>query len=716
MSHDKPTQTPDATDSLAPKLGPACVGLRADLEVHRHVFRGEPSYVLRDPVTLAVHRVSAEDYQIVAALDQNTALSDVLARLIAEGVLEDEDAEPFYRFILTLHSLGFLSLPVPDDKSLYERRLKKQRAQTMAKVMGFLFMQIPVWNPDAFLQRTAHLVSWAFSRWAVAIWCAVVGAAVVLLWQSRGAFFEPITNAFTPGRLLGMWFTLVFMKVLHEFGHAYACRRLGGEVPEMGVYLIAGTPCAYVDATSSWGFTRRRDRISVILAGMYVELFVAALAVFFWASTSSPTLQVIAFDIVLVAGIATILANLNPLMRFDGYYLASDFLEIPNLRSTAQGYTVSLLKRAAIGTPALHLPYGGGVRALLAVFGIASTVYKFTIVLGISALLATKALWLGIGLAAFYVGTELIKALRNIGVFLVHSDEAKQHRIRCGVLALFVFGALPACLVFLPVPSQVKATATAGREQESLVYPSIGGFLETVAVSEGQAVEEGSPIASLKNITIEEQAFEAAADFESSSIVSLSALTAEPSAARVSEIRRAASRAGVEHAQRQIEAGTLRVPHAGVVIDALGDSDLGRYIAPDTPVATVADGRWIVRAMVRAEVFAAVGLERGDEVAFRSAADPGVTHRAKVIRVTPAASKQLDNTAYTVESGGDVTISPTTGEASEGYFLVEAAIADPAGLAHGVSGRVRLGVSAEPIATRFWRSALRVMQRLERGS
>jgi putative peptide zinc metalloprotease protein len=703
------------SEALAPKLGVAHVGLRADIEVHRHVFRGEPSYVMRDPVTLAVHRVTPEDYQVVAAITNERPLADIFADLVAGGRLDQDDEESFYRFVLSLHSLGFLSLPVPDDKSLYERRMRKQRARRNAKLMGFLFMQIPVWNPDTFLERTGDLVKWVFSRPAMLVWAFVVSSALVLLWQSRGEFFQPLTTIFTPTRLIGLWFTLVGMKVLHEFGHAYACRLRGGEVPEMGVYLIAGTPCAYVDATSSWGFTRRLDRIAVILAGVYVELFVAALAVFVWVISPSAAVKVVMFDVVLVAGIATILANLNPLMRFDGYYLFSDLLEIPNLRSNAQRYCASLVRWVAVGTPPVDLPYDTGTKAFLAVFGIASAVYKFTIVMGISALLATKALWLGIGLAVFYAGGEIVKVLRATGNFLIHSEEAAQHRLRSSVLAITVFAVVPAALVMVPVPRPVKASATVGREVEAAQYPLLGGILESIDVTEGEQIEPGRALATVRNNDAVGMLADAVSAVDRARIRAVAALGGDPAEGLRFQSEARAGEARVEHLGRQFEAARLQAPLSGIVINTIGEQSVGRFVTPDTPIAVIADGRWLIRAMMRAEGFAALGLQVGDEIEFRSEDDPSVTHRASVLRITPAGSKALADTAYTVDAGGDVAISPVTGEADQAYFLVEAVAADPDGLSHGMTGRVRLGHTSEPLATTAWRAALRLLQRLEMG-
>ncbi|MEM8758341.1 MAG: hypothetical protein AAGF47_11230, partial [Planctomycetota bacterium] len=604
-------------DALAPRLRPAVVGMRSDLEIHRHVFRGVPSYVIRDPLTLAVHRVSAEDYQVVATLSGEKPLGEVFEEVCKLGVIDADDEESFYRFILSLHSLGFLNLPVQDNSTLYERREKKRQAKRTAKLMGFLFLQIPLWNPDAFLARTQHLVSWAFTRWAVAFWMVVVGCGLALLVSNWTEFFQPLGTIFTPERIAGLWITLVGMKVLHEFGHAYTCRIRGGEVPEMGVFLLAGTPAAYVDATSSWGFTDRKDRLAVVLAGVYVELFIAALAVFAWAVTDSVTVRIMAFDVVLVAGVATVLANLNPLMRFDGYYLASDLLEIPNLRGTSQSYTLSLVKRAALGTPVKFVPYGRWTKAFFVLFGTASSLYKITIVLGISALLATKAVWLGVGLATFYVGTELFKTLRGIGRFLIHSEEAAASRLRAAAVALAVFAVVPALVVLVPVPRSVKAAATVAREHEVVQYPSVDGFLESVAVSPGDTVEPSQVIATVRNDGLATTMSETVARLRRSSVLALAAVGEDQS-----EVVRRTHELEADESERdrllsKLESLKLSAASGGEVIDALGSSDVGRYVVPTEPIATLGSGEWTAPMLVPADAIS-IGLGRHGDVVVLS--------------------------------------------------------------------------------------------------
>ncbi|RNC81699.1 MAG: hypothetical protein ED559_07905 [Phycisphaera sp.] len=706
---------PSNPDALAPRLRQAQVGIRKDLEVHRHIFRGEVSYVFRDPMTLAVHKVSERDYQLCAAINEDKQLGAVFEELVERELVTQEDEEGFYQFILSLHGLGFLNLPVPDNESLYRRRQQKIKAKRTAKLMGFLFLQVPLVNPDTFLARTKHMVSWVFTKWAFAVWLIVVGSALLLLGKNWGEFFTPIGDVFTPERLLGMWFSLVVLKLIHEFGHAYACKLFGGEVPEIGAFFIAGTPCAYCDCTSSWGFTKRLHRLIVVLAGVYIELFIASLAIFIWAIAPSATVKLIAFDIVVVAGVATVLANLNPLMRFDGYYILSDVLEVPNLRSTAQRRAIELLKFLTIGVPMTPNRYSLGLNSFLVTFGVLSSLYKITIVLGISALLATKFLYLGIGLAVFYGGMEFYKAAKNVGNYLIHSEEAHSHRIRAGALATLVFAAAPAAIVFVPVPRPVIATGMVGLENEQSFYAGADGFVDAVHIFPGDKLKPGDPIATLNNPYSQDAVTTARHEYETSIKLAEAKLADDPAQAAIHRRSAESSLVRLERETDKLEKLSITSDDGAVVLQVLPQSREGSYLSQGDPIAQVGSGRWIIRGLVREASLANIRIGVNDEIQFRSASDPGETVHAKVTHVGRLGKREITQETLTAMGGGQIPISPVTGEANEPYFEIEAIIIGQPPVSYGVTGHLYLGTHSEPIATSLWRSGLRLLQKLEQN-
>ena len=232
--------------AIAARLGKTRVELRPDLDVSRHVFRGKPCYILQDPLTFQSHRFSIEDYRVLTSLSSDQDLCDTFLLLVRMGLLGEADEERFYRFVYSLHKKSLLKLPISDDGTLYKRHVARKRQKQKAAAKSVLFWRIPVWNPNRFLNRTMGAMRPFFSRTAFIVWALVVGTGSLMIFQNWSEFMAPTGDIFSGPNLPLLWITLIVLKVAHEFGHAYACKHYGGHVPEMGVFLIVFTPCAYV--------------------------------------------------------------------------------------------------------------------------------------------------------------------------------------------------------------------------------------------------------------------------------------------------------------------------------------------------------------------------------------------------------------------------------------------------------------------------------------
>ncbi len=474
---------------LVERLQNVQAGLRSDLEITRHVFRGCPYYVVRDPLTFQTHQFSLSDYGILIALDNTITLDEVFESLVATAVLEQDQQEDFYQFVLTLHRLGFLALPISDSRLLYQRFERRQVAARWRQVSGILFLRIPLVNPDAFLQRTAGFVRPLFTRAAFALWVALMVACVWILMLRWDSFGSPMQSLLATNNLLFLWFALIGLKVIHEFGHAYACKIFGGKVPEMGAFLIAFTPCAYVDASASWGFSTTRKRVIVSLAGMYFESIIAALALLYWNWSQDAWLSSCAHQIVILSSAVTVGFNINPLMRYDGYYVLSDLVGIPNLRQRSVEFVQNLAKHWVLGLPVPPCAEPRRIRWLLFVYGVSASVYKVTLVLAICGMIAMKFYLLGVGLAIFFMVSVVGTAARRLLVYLWKSPETQPVRLRAVAVSLLVIVLVPLAVVALPVPGIVVLEGIVQTADDRVVYAQSGGFLQPVALTAGQIVD-----------------------------------------------------------------------------------------------------------------------------------------------------------------------------------------------------------------------------------
>lgn len=710
-----PTSHPSLPSlSLAARLGTAQVGVREDLDVSRHLFRGEPSYVVRDPVTFASHRFDPADYEILVRVRAHHTLGDIFDELCAAGKANPVDAERFYQFIMELHRLGFLRLPLTDDKLLYRRFLNKERAKRRALLGSLLFLRVPLWNPNAFLDRTMHWARPLFTPAAFVLWLVLIVAAGYVLWMRHADFIEPLQGLLVTHNLALMWLTLIVLKTFHEFGHAYACKHFGGHVPEMGAYFILFTPCAYVDATACWGFPRPRDRVIVCLAGMYVESILAAIATFVWATTGPSLTHSIAHKAIFLAGVITVLFNINPLMRYDGYYVLSDVLGIPNLRARANAFLFAVLKRVFLGLPVGDREPGFRLRMTLLLFGTAAALYRVTLLFAIAAVFVSKAFLLGMVLAIGYLAKALFGTARRLMDYLWHAEETapvRAHAVAMGVLVLVV---LPAASVFVPIPSRIYARGVVAAEAETTVHTRQPGFVTAVHSAWGSPVASGQVLADLQNDALQESIAQAQADIAAAQTRRDAFLLKEPTRALQEEHRLAALRTTLyERVQHQSEL-RITAPVSGKLITGLHARQIGTFLPEGSPVALLASGLWRVKAILDEDEYARARPRIGDRVEFRAVGDAGPTRTGCVVEVAPAGSRAISLTALTQLAGGDVAVDPQTREATQPYFAITVALDHAADLRHGVTGRLRLFGSAEPIAARVVRRITRFIDKLAR--
>lgn len=705
----------DAEPSLAERLSDACIDLRSDLEVSRHIFRGVPHYVLRDPISFASHSFVLADYRILTALSSQQTLGEIFAELVSAGELEEEDSERFFQFVFSLHKLGFLALPISDEKTLYKRYESRRAAKRAAAAKSVLFFRVPLIDPDRFLERTLPYLRPLFGRTAFTVWCLAVGLALWVAARNWGEFMEPVGDIFSTGNLPVLWITLISLKVFHEFGHAYATKALGGRVPEMGLFFMIFTPCAYVDASASWGFSKKRERIFVCLAGMYVELFIAALCLMAWSVMPPGFARSVLHNAVMLSSVITIGFNINPLMRYDGYYALSDAVEIPNLRSRSQAYGLAVLKRVLLGVRSSQQQLSLGVRTFLLGFGVASALYKVTLVLGISATIAMKFPVIGLAFGGAYCLNEVFGVGKRALPYLWQSQETAAVRRWAMALSLILLGGIPLALVAIPVPSSVVTRAVVGTRDGVLLRAQSGGFLEALPASEGENLTQGQLLVRLADPTANARLAEVQARLEAARFALSTSQDVDPALA-------AKDREFVQHlehevAAREVDLARLEIctPVAGRVTRSLDEGELGRFVERGEAVATVAAGARVVRALLTEEDIAAARPEPGQRIQFRSASNPGRLLHGAITRVAPAGRREFDQEFTKFLDPADYAVNPATGLCNRSQFEIEAVLdSTDEGLPalDGMTGHLRLPSAPESIGVRLLRKTQTFIRRL----
>lgn len=704
----------EAPTTLAARLARSRIGLNPDLEVSRHLVRGEASYVVRNPLTLQSHLLSAADYQLLTHIRADRSLGDTFEELVERGLLSTEREEDFYYFVLGLHRMGFLQLPISDEQQLYRRHVAGKRARRLQHMTSVFFLQVPLFNPDALLERTKAVGKVIFSRAFFALWALLVLLASFLAVRNSDDLWLPLQQLGAPQNLPLMFGVLLTLKLFHEFGHAYACKYFGGQVPEMGAYLIVFTPCAYVDTTAAWSFPRKRDRLLVCLAGMYVELFFAALGMIVWCATPPSTLNQLAFDVALLGSVVTVGLNINPLMRFDGYYALSDLVEIPNLRARAQAALSATFKRVVLGLRTKGSQGSAGLRLFLTSFGVAGGLYKVSLVLVLSAVIAKKYPAVGLLLAGFYVAMELYRLVRR-GVHTFFLDpETAAVRHRAAAVGVFLLLLLPAGICFVPVPYQVVAPATVSAEQVEVVRAERPGFLNELLAQPPDRVQAGQGLLVLEDARVEEAILSARAERELAAIELRAARAEEP--ARVPELERRARQLDEQLATRLLERDKLspRAPAAGPLVALSGQDERGRFVTAGEPLATVVAGPSVVHAVLTEQQVERARPAVGGRVDFRAASDPSRTIPGSIARIAPFGSDLLDEGTLASVGGGDIHVDPNGARAGQAHYVVTVRLdaEDSGDLLYGGSGRLRLYCPSAPVGKIVLRGVLNLRNRL----
>ncbi len=407
---------------------------------------------------------------------------------MSAGQLEDDaPTQPEVIQILShLYSANLIDADVTPDATVLLRRHKQLSKRKMqGRLMNILFPRMPLWDPDRFLKRWMPLVRMMFSKFGAVVWLIVVLSAIVTLvpyWNDpqhslKHAAVHAVDIRNNTINLVWLWAVFVFIKLIHELGHAFGCRRFGGECHELGIMFLVFVPTPYVDASTAWSFANKWQRMFVGAAGMIVELFFASLMAFIWVHTTDTSLiNQLAFNAMLVARVTTIIFNANPLLRYDGYYILADFLEIPNLRQKSSEYALGLIKRHIFGIK-LQQPLPPVLqRFWLFTYAIASTAYRTFIGVVIILMVAYQIPVLGMLMAIGGVVTWLLVPVYKVFKYLAIEPELHRKRTRATAFCLATAAAAAVLVGLIRFPFHVDEVGIAEAAAHETIRPGASGI------------------------------------------------------------------------------------------------------------------------------------------------------------------------------------------------------------------------------------------------
>ncbi|MGI9341846.1 MAG: peptidase M50 [Gammaproteobacteria bacterium] len=685
--------------------------LRRETAFVAHEYRGQTWHVLKDRSSARSHRFAPSAHHFIRLMD-GTRTVDEVWRLTEERFGDDAPTQDqAIELLAQLHRADLLrvdngKVPPAIDELLQRHQSGKSRAWKQ-RLASPLSLRIPLLDPNAFLDRTIERVRPLLTRAGFFVWLVTVASAAALAatrWPELSEF--AIDQVMTPRNLLLLWLCYPLVKLAHELGHAYAAKHWGCEVHEVGIMLLVLVPMPYVDASASAALPDARHRALIAAMGIIVETFIASIALFVWLLVEPGAVRTVAFSLMLIGGVSTLLFNGNPLLRFDGYYVLADMLGIPNLASRSKQYFGYLVRRYLFGVTGATSPViSSGERGWLAGYAVTSFVYRMALMFTIILYVASRFFVVGFLLAAWAVITQLLVPLLRQLQALASDPELERRRARVLSTAGGIAIAVTIALFILPAPLTTHTEGVVWAPGESELRAEADAIVDKLVVEPNTRVDAGDallvtsdPELAARVDILDADRREAVARYNS-----LRSIEQVEAGIVLDEIR--AIEAELARAREQLASLIVRSPANGVFLVDRPQDLVGRYLRQGDLIGFVAD---LSSATVRVAVTQAnIGLirTRTERVDVRFSERIEETRAATINREVPSASNRIPSAALGIAGGGRLAVKreDERGTATlEDVFHIELDVDRPI---ERIGGRmyVRFDHGTEPLGRQWYR-------------
>jgi len=503
---------PDSTTFVDSALTrPVALRMRPDLDFRPQHLAGRRYWGVKDPVSLEYFQLRDEEFLILQMLDGRTSLLEIKRRFERMFAPLQLSVERLQAFLTNLYREGLvLADSAGQGEQLLERRRRRRKRELVNRITGILAIRFRGFDPERLLCWLYPKCRWMFSPWSMAGALLLVLAALTLIFVQFDVLWSKIPDFhsfFSARNVFWLAVALMAAKVLHELGHALTCRHFGGECHEMGVIFLVFTPCLYCNVSDSWMLPNKWHRVAISAAGIFVEVVLAAAFTFLWWFSQPGLLNTLFLNVMFLCSVSTILFNGNPLLRYDGYYMLSDIIEVPNLAAQSGALLRRTFSRWCFGlVSADDLDLPDSRRRTVACYAVASTLYRWLIVLSILWFLHQVLQPYGLEVvsqtitAAVIIGMLIVPATSAVG-FLKSPLQRRQFNKNRTVLTCLVGGLVLGAVCLIPVPLRVIAAVVVQPQDAERIYVSVPGQL-VEAIEFGEVVQPGETLGRLKNLDL----------------------------------------------------------------------------------------------------------------------------------------------------------------------------------------------------------------------
>jgi putative peptide zinc metalloprotease protein len=711
------------------------------LTVERIQYLGLGYWVVKDPVALRYYRFQPEQYAILKLLDGERNLDQIRDEFHREFPTVRLTTADIQNLISDLHRTGLVFSNRPGQGiALLQQERERKRKQIIETVKNILYVRLPGWDPERTLKFIHPYFKWMYTPAGVGMAIVLVLSSWLLLlmhfkeFQARLPEFQQF---FGWPNLMYLWFVLGASKVIHEFGHGLTCKHFRGECHEMGILLLVLSPCLYCDVSDSWLLQNKWKRIMIGAAGMYIEVILSAFAIFGWWYSRPGLFNYLCLNLFFVSTVTTVIFNANPLLRYDGYYMMSDWLEIPNLRPKADRLLREKFAWFCLGIesrPDPFMPQTGQFWFIL--FAIAAGLYRWVVLAGVLLFFYTflkpyKLQSIGIMLATFSASMIVVNLFVNV-YRIVSTPRIEPMSYPKIALTTVALSGLLAAILMVPMPWYLEAPLVIEPHDVRHVYTGVGGLITEPTVQPGERVQKDQVLARLSDLKMEEdyrklKVQRSVQKMEWETQMAIPDLTqAHLAAERLDSLQK--QLADYEHQLAQL---VIRAPCNGTVVapprvpepkldvtrtqlprwhgSPLAPRNVGCFLEPRTHLLSIAPDENF-QAVLLIDQTDRNDIAVGEQVRLKLDHLPDRTYRGKVAEISMGHEDFAPAALSNKQGGGAPTVTDAQGRErlTSAAYQATAPIDESASLLRaGMRGRARVTVATRSPGQWVWRSLRR---------
>ena len=700
------------------RVSSARVGLLPTVTVHKQRFRGADWYVLRDTYTQRFYRVTPRAYAFISRLSPATTVDDTWRQFLADNPIDAPGQEEVVGVLGELHQNNLLLYRSrADGLAMFRRKRDFEQRELRGKLLSFLYIRIPLWDPNDWLNQRTGLINALFSKFMAWVWIAFVLAGGAIALSHARALSDATQGILAVDNLIWLYLCMAGLKTAHEFGHAFMVKRFGGEVHTLGVMLLILMPLPFMDATASWAFRSRRQRALVGAAGMIVELFLAAIAAIIWVNTGPGLIHSLAFNVMFIGSVSSIVFNGNPLMRFDAYYVLCDLIDIPNLYQRANQQWLYFADRYLLGTEDTESPAKDKREwAWLTGFGITSFIYRMIVVAAIVMFVTDQWFMVGVVFAATTAFMLVVTPVKQWWRHITGGRTARNRRR--AMLASLALIALPlAFITWVPLPTSITAPGVVEAVRATTMPAPLSGQLVALNVQDGQQIEAGAVILQIASPELDADLAITRAQARETELMRNMALAKSISDVPALDARLNMLRERETELTEKQEALTLRARHRGVWVAPGLNQRVNSWLAKGERLGELVElGAMRFVAVIPQEEANALFQRPVKSAEVRLTGQSAYTLDSSAVTVTPYQRRQLASPALGWLGGGQIAVNTEekTGQRTlESFFEVQANLRPhtEAVPISGMTGWLRLAMPWRPLLDQIQLAFMQLLQK-----